>query len=255
MFKNLARKISHLHKVICQKTESGDAYYLQNTKTNKTESFWTTFPPTKTHYKTINCIIEVPRGTLAKFQVIKDLPDHPISQDKRTLNNQKVNRYYQMGTFFNYGFIPQTWDSNRTGKYQVPDFIGDNDPLDVIEISPGPIYSMLPQECVILGALGLIDQEEIDWKIITLERDYAKQMNINSLNDVLELFPDKMDYIREYYRMYKTHEGKPQNTFLNEGKYYDEEAALQIIKDAHAEFNDLLKNESLRELAKTYKLI
>ena len=61
---------------------------------------------------------------------------NPIKQDtkKDKLTGEHKLREYGIKPCFNYGFIPQTWENNRhldaeTGCY------GDNDPLDVVEMS------------------------------------------------------------------------------------------------------------------------
>ena len=68
---------------------------------------------------------------------------------------------------FNYGAIPQTWESPEeitqgTGK------CGDNDPLDAIEIG-NKQWSTGSIVCVkVLGIIALIDSDETDWKTITI---------------------------------------------------------------------------------------
>lgn len=61
---------------------------------------------------------------------------NPVKQDtkKDKVTGEKIPRHYGKDPCFNYGMMPQTWENNRhlhreTGCY------GDNDPLDVIEIS------------------------------------------------------------------------------------------------------------------------
>ena len=61
-----------------------------------------------------------------------------------------------MDTIFNYGMIPRTWENNKVKDRDIGCY-GDNDPLDIIELStrvydPGELV-----EVKVLGSLCLID--------------------------------------------------------------------------------------------------
>ena len=64
---------------------------------------------------------------------------------------------------------------------------------------------------LILGCLGLIDQGEIDWKVLALEVGEAKQMGVETLDDYEKRHPGRVADIREWFRTYKTLDGKPEN--------------------------------------------
>ena len=76
-------------------------------------------------------------------------------------------RFYHDPSLVNYGAIPQTWeDPEHTSKGV--ELTGDNDPIDVLELGSqiatvGEVY-----EVKVLGALGMIDGGEMDWKIIAV---------------------------------------------------------------------------------------
>lgn len=107
-------------------------------------------------------------------------------------------RHYHTPSLVNYGAFPQTWEdpTENTGDGQgacrplpegcclrpcclrrscqcgpcvcAVDWPGDNDPLDVLEIGKkvatvGEIYNVK-----VLGALGMVDDGEVDWKIIAV---------------------------------------------------------------------------------------
>jgi 3'-phosphoadenosine 5'-phosphosulfate synthase len=119
-----------------------------------------------------NFIVEIPQGSTAKLEVQKELRDNPIAHDTK----KGVPRYYTYGVpFFNYGLLPQTWEDpalNMTSSHGGADAKGDNDPLDVMELSgvAYPIGSVVP--CVLLGVLELIDQGELDYKILVMAADH-----------------------------------------------------------------------------------
>ncbi len=70
--------------------------------------------------------------------------------------------------------LPQTWENDRH-KDRETDCLGDNDPLDIVEISNSKVFETGAIEPVkVLGSLCLIDQGELDWKIIALNATEAK---------------------------------------------------------------------------------
>lgn len=48
------------------------------------------------------------------MEVIKELKHHPIMQDtrKNLFDGTKELRFYAQFPYFNYGFLPQTWEQN-----------------------------------------------------------------------------------------------------------------------------------------------
>ena len=61
---------------------------------------------------------------------------------------------------------------------------GDNDPVDVVEIGTvqcqqGGIYKVKP-----LGAYAMIDDGELDWKIVCIRTDDPKADVLNDIEDV-----------------------------------------------------------------------
>ena len=67
-----------------------------------------------------------------------------------------------MPATFNYGFIPQTWEN--------PADNGDN---DLSLTSRKPILAVA--DYLVLGCIGLIDEGEMDWKVLGLEVNEAKE--------------------------------------------------------------------------------
>ena len=79
---------------------------------------------------------------------------------------------------------------------------------------------------MVLGCLGLIDGGEIDWKVLGLEVHEAKELNINSMADFEKAYPGRVSEIREWFRMYKTLDGKPENEFREDGRVFTKEETL-----------------------------
>jgi inorganic pyrophosphatase len=80
---------------------------------------------------------------------------------------------------FNYGCLPQTWEDPA---YAHPDtkIGGDNDPIDVVEIGGAlPVGTVTPVK--VLGILGMIDQGETDWKVVTIANNHPLAAKMNGI--------------------------------------------------------------------------
>ena len=61
---------------------------------------------------------------------------------------------------------------------------GDNDPVDVVEIGSatgemGGVYPVKP-----LATLAMIDDGELDWKVVAIRTDDPKASSVNDVEDV-----------------------------------------------------------------------
>jgi len=110
---------------------------------------------------TVNFVCEIPRGQTAKLEVQKKLPNNPIMHDTK---KGKLRHYTYGAPFFNYGMLPQTWEDPAKKGFEGA--AGDNDPLDVMEVGSRPwkVGEMRPVK--VLGDIELIDEGELDHKII-----------------------------------------------------------------------------------------
>ncbi|KAE9448412.1 hypothetical protein C3L33_19690, partial [Rhododendron williamsianum] len=88
-----------------------------------------------------NCIVEIPKESSAKMRY-------------------NIN--------WNYGLLPQTWEDPSLANSEVDGALGDNDPVDVVEIgeSRGKVGQILRVKP--LAALAMIDEGELDWKIVAI---------------------------------------------------------------------------------------
>ncbi|CAI7834584.1 unnamed protein product [Closterium sp. NIES-53] len=132
-----------------------------------------------------NFICEIPKDTSAKMEVATDEPGTPIKQD---VKKGKV-RYYPYNIHWNYGMLPQTWEDPSHANPEVDNTMGDNDPVDVVEIGEkqaalGEVYAVKP-----LAVLAMIDDGELDWKVICIRADDPKADLVNDVEDVEKEFP------------------------------------------------------------------
>lgn len=117
----------------------------------------------------INAIIEIPAGTIEKWEVNKTTG---IIEWETVNGNPRLINY--MGYPGNYGYIPQTLLPKEKG--------GDGDPLDIIIIGSQAERSSIVR-CKIIGILKLLDRGEQDDKIIAV----AEQSSLSEVDDLDEL--------------------------------------------------------------------
>lgn len=206
---------------------------------------------------TANMVVEIPRWSNAKFEISTKTPGNPIMQD---VKNGKVrfikNLFPFHGYCHNYGAFPQTWEdiTNDNGELQI---FGDNDPLDVIEIGSkvhevGDIVKVK-----ILGSLALIDDGELDWKVIAISTKDPLAEKVNDIKDIETHHPGLLEFTREWIRNYKIPDGKPANKFAFDGQYKDKAFTLKLIQENHHAWQNLVhgqveKSDKLPHITNTY---
>ena len=62
----------------------------------------------------------------------------------------------------------------------------------------------------ILGCLGMIDDDETDWKVICINWDDELAPVLNDIADVERVLPGYIGVMREWLRVYKVIDGQPQ---------------------------------------------
>ncbi|OQR96876.1 inorganic pyrophosphatase [Achlya hypogyna] len=181
-----------------------------------------------------NFVNEIPKGARAKMEIATKEAHNPIKQDVKKGNL----RFYHFDSLVNYGCIPQTWEDpehvDESTRYG-----GDNDPIDVVEISSrvaetGEVYPVK-----VLGVLGMIDEDETDWKVIAIDVKDPLADKLHDLNDLLLNLPEVVPSVRTWFRDYKIPDGKPPSTFAFDGKAMDKAFAIQVIEQTHASWKRL----------------
>lgn len=99
------------------------------------------------------------------------------------------------------------------------------------------------QSVKVLGALCLLDQGELDWKIIALNADEARESKIRNIEDFKRVNPGALKEISDWFRTYKTYEGKPENTFGYEGRFLSAERTIEIIHENNEFYRDLVSGK------------
>ncbi|KAL0335006.1 UNVERIFIED_CONTAM: Soluble inorganic pyrophosphatase 6, chloroplastic [Sesamum radiatum] len=212
-----------------------------------------------------NFIVEIPKESSAKMEVATDEHFTPIKQDTK----KGKLRYYPYNINWNYGLLPQTWEDPSLANAEVEGAFGDNDPVDVVEIgeSRGKIGQVLKVKP--LAALAMIDEGELDWKIVAISLDDPRASLVNDVDDVEKHFPKfyihlrmvclgfqggfaileqkenmlpgTLTAIRDWFRDYKIPDGKPANKFGLGNKPANKDYALKVITETNESWAKLVK--------------
>ena len=152
----------------------------------------------------VKAVIEIPQGSHTKYEV-----------DKNT-GLLKLDRIIYSSFHYpvNYGFIPQTLGQ-------------DNDPLDILVMCSESIQPLCLVEATVIGNMQMIDNGEIDDKIIAVA---TNDPGINFYSDVDQLPRHFIAVLRNFFEQYKVLENKK----VEIDDFQDKEAAYKVIEAAIA---------------------
>lgn len=149
---------------------------------SSTQHPWHEVSPGDDLPNSVNAIIEIPKGSKAKYEIDKD--SGLIKLDRVLFSSVMYPA--------NYGFIPQT-------------YCDDKDPLDILVLCSVDVYPMSLIEAKVVGVMHMIDGGEQDDKIIAVAKN---DMSVNYINDLSELPPHTMKEIVRFFQDYKALEEK-----------------------------------------------
>lgn len=202
-------------------------------------SCWHDIPVVTENARNFNYVNEIPKGGVAKFECASKERWNPI---KQAVQNGKL-RYFPYGAIpFNYGFFPQTWsDPAKKSEFSDVETFGDNEPLDVVELSNTPLACGQISPVKVLGLIGLIDDGEMDWKVLALATAHESSAKISTLDDVDNFLGDGcLTSVRNWFDTFKTEDGKPNNYFAHGGAFLGTDMALNVIDECHKHWKDLV---------------
>ena len=69
-------------------------------------------------------------------------------------------------------------------------------------------------------------------------------MRVQTLQDFEKLHPGRVSNIREWFRTYKTLDGKPLNEFKEDGRIFTQQETLKIVLEANEDYRNLIDKGS-----------
>tara|TARA_R110002050_G_scaffold274159_1_gene418490 strand:+ start:9082 stop:9627 length:546 start_codon:yes stop_codon:yes gene_type:complete len=160
----------------------------------------------------VNGIIEIPKNTRAKYELDKD--SGLLLMDRVIYSSM----YYPA----NYGFIPQT-------------YCDDKDPLDILVLSQIDIVPMCIVSSKVIGVMRMIDNGELDDKIIAVAEN---DMSVSHINDISELPKHFIKELKNFFEDYK----KLENKTVSIEEFQDAATAKKILKQSMIDYQNHIKS-------------
>lgn len=159
----------------------------------------------------VNGIIEIPRGSRAKYEIDKE--SGLIKLDRVIY----ASMYYPL----NYGFIPRTLGE-------------DGDPLDIVVLTQVSVVPLCLIPSKVIGVMQMIDHGEADEKIIAVAED---DPSVSGIGDVKDLPPHLVSELRHFFENYKTLENK--QVIINE--FLPRSEAFAVIESCLRHYEKMIK--------------
>jgi inorganic pyrophosphatase len=178
---------------------------------NKSFNPWHDVSPGDKTPDFVNGIIEIPKGTRAKYEL--DKQSGMLRLDRVLFSSV----YYPA----NYGFIPQT-------------YCDDKDPLDILIICQIDIVPLCIVPAKVIGVMRMLDGGEADDKIITVA---AGDPSVNHFNDISELPQHFISELKSFFEDYK----KLEHKIAVVEDFLDKKVAMKIILDSFSLYKEKIK--------------
>lgn len=157
----------------------------------------------------VQAIIEIPRGTRAKYEL-----------DKAS-GLIKLDRVLYSAVYYpaNYGFIPRS-------------YCDDKDPLDILVLSQVDMVPMCLVNAKIIGVMRMLDGGEADDKLIAVA---SGDPAVSHLRDISELPSHTISELRAFFEDYKKLEQKT----VEIEDFLGAKEANRILLESYDLYNDV----------------
>ncbi|RYZ90397.1 MAG: inorganic pyrophosphatase [Proteobacteria bacterium] len=138
-----------------------------------------------------------------------------------------------------YGFVPQTYCGEATAEFaskasNLGQLEGDGDPLDICVLTERTItHGDILLQAKPIGGFRMIDQGEVDDKIIAVLKDDAVY---GGYNDVSEVPKKVLDRLQHYFLTYKDIPGNGERNKISIETTYGAQDALKVIELSAADY-------------------
>lgn len=161
---------------------------------------WHSLPYGDNAPETVMSIIEIQRGSKAKYE---------LDKESGFLRLDRVLASH-LSYPFHYGFIPQT-------------YCDDQDPLDILVLCTEALIPLTIVEATVVGAMKMVDCGQQDDKIISVATHDPFLKHIRDLSDI---DAQTLSSIHHFFEEYK----KPENKIVKVEEFIDRKQAYTIIK-------------------------
>ncbi len=159
----------------------------------------------------VNGIIEIPKGSRAKYELDKDS------------GLLKLDRVLYSSVYYpaNYGFIPQS-------------YCEDKDPLDILVLSQIGVVPLCLVSAKIIGVMRMLDNGDADDKIIAVAE---ADPSVNYINDISELPAYLISELRNFFEEYKKLEKKT----VVVKDFMDRKTAIEILEASFKLYDEQIR--------------
>ncbi|KXB42692.1 inorganic diphosphatase [Amygdalobacter nucleatus] len=187
-------------------------------------NIWHDIEASKVKPNAFVAIVEIPYGSKNKYEL-----------DKKT-GLLRLDRVLFTSTHYpaNYGFIPLT-------------YANDGDPLDVLILSQVKLHPMIMVDCHPIGVIRMIDQDEVDDKIIAVP---DHDPNYSQYRDISEVPSHVASEIIHFFEVYKNLEHKSTTTSEAMGVDVAKQIILESIERYQVHFRGKCSEAEKAEMKK-----
>lgn len=192
----------------------------------------------------VNMVVEIPFGTTAKMELMTTVAGNPIQQDYDAKTHpDRCPRFFARPIPLNYGSVPQTWESPDTSNAWALPYPGDGDPVDIVELGETPLRPGTVVPVRVLGCLAMIDEGELDWKILALRVEDPRTKSIRTVKDLERSIPGCIDRVRTWFRTYKCHDKHVLGQFEFGRNVLPRSVAIEVLFQAHCMWRSLINTQ------------
>ena len=156
----------------------------------------------------VNGVIEIPKGTRAKYELDKES------------GLLKLDRVLYSSVYYpaNYGFIPQT-------------YCDDKDPLDILILSQIEVVPLCIVPAKIIGVMRMLDSGEADDKIIAVAAGDPSMSHYNDISDLpAHIVSETMSFFEDYKKL--------ENKTVVVEEFFNKEMGIQILQEAFKHYQE-----------------